>query len=59
MRTLQSRPYKVKTMHLAKRRTLDKKFHRSTGAGAVNAAIAASRQAAAVVIFPQFPSLPV
>ena len=58
MRTLQSRPYVVKTIHLARRRTLAKKIHRSAGAGTGNAAdtgvtlyLAAARQTAAVVIF--------
>jgi hypothetical protein len=51
MRTLQSRPYVVKTIELAKRRTLVKKFHRSPGTGAGNATVAAARQSAAVVIF--------
>ena len=58
MRTLQSRPYVVKTIHLAKQRTLAKKFHRSAGAGAGNAAVAAARQAAAVVIFPPVSIVP-
>jgi len=51
MRTLQSRPYVVKTIRLAKRRTLAKKFHRSAGTEAGNAAVAAACQAAAGVIF--------
>ena len=51
MRALQSRPYVVKTIHLAKQRTLAKLFHRSAGTGTGNAAIADTRQAAAVVIF--------
>jgi hypothetical protein len=50
MPTLQSRPYVVKIIQPAKRRTLAKKFHPSAGTGADAAAAEAACQVAAVVI---------
>ena len=52
MRTLQSRPYGVKTIHMAKLCNLARKFHLSIGAGAGNASVADARLVATVVIFP-------